>query len=130
MLALYVILGVLGALILFMLLRTIFTKKPTLAAPDGNDYGLDKDVLASHLQQAVQIPTVSMVGKYTENTQAFYDFRAFLEKTYPNVNRIAERTIINGFSIVYHVKGKNPDLIYAGRNRIRKSNLVMMVQDL
>lgn len=110
MLALYIILGVLGALILFMLLRTIFTKKPTLAAPDGNDYGLDKDVLASHLQQAVQIPTVSMVGKYTENTQAFYDFRAFLEKTYPNVNRIAERTIINGFSIVYHVKGKNPDL--------------------
>ena len=99
MLALYIILGVFGALILFMLLRTIFTKKPTLAAPDGNDYGLDKDVLASHLQQAVQIPTVSMVGKYTENTQAFYDFRAFLEKTYPNVNRIAERTIINGFSI-------------------------------
>ena len=37
-----------------------------------------------------------------------------------------------GFGVYLYLQsqGKNPDLIYAGRNRIRKSNLVMMVQDL
>lgn len=37
-----------------------------------------------------------------------------------------------GFGVYLYLQsqGKKPDLIYAGRNRIRKSNLVMMVQDL
>lgn len=37
-----------------------------------------------------------------------------------------------GFAVYLYLQshGKKPDLIYAGRNRIRKSNLVMMVQDL
>lgn len=37
-----------------------------------------------------------------------------------------------GFAVYLYLQsqGKKPDLIYAGHNRIRKSNLVMMVQDL
>lgn len=37
-----------------------------------------------------------------------------------------------GFAVYLYLQsqGKKPDLIYAGRNRIRKTNLVMMVEDL
>lgn len=37
-----------------------------------------------------------------------------------------------GYAVYLYLQshGKKPDLIYAGRNRIRKSNLVMMIEDL
>lgn len=37
-----------------------------------------------------------------------------------------------GFGVYLYLQshGKKPDLVYAGRNRIRKTNLVMMVEDL
>jgi phosphoglycolate phosphatase len=40
--------------------------------------------------------------------------------------------IASGFAVYAYCKsqGKNPRLVYAGRNRIRKTNLVMMIQDL
>ena len=68
MLALYVILGVFGALILFMLLRTIFTKKPTLDAPEGKDYGLAQEAMVYQLKQHVQIPSVYMARRYAQDT--------------------------------------------------------------
>lgn len=41
-------------------------------------------------------------------------------------------TIACGYAVYLYLEehGKEPDLIYGGRNRIRKSNLVMMVKDL
>ena len=68
------------------------------------------DTIAQHLSEAVQIPTISMVEEYVDNKQAFYDMHAWLEKTYPNIHKVAEKNIIQGFSLCYYIKGSDPSL--------------------
>ena len=90
------------------ILRTLFTpnKKPSVAPESNRD--IDKDVAAKHLSEAVRIPTISMTGpEYPP--QPFYDYQAFLDRTYPNIVAHSEKTVINGFSLIYHVKGTEPD---------------------
>ncbi|MEG2454305.1 MAG: M20/M25/M40 family metallo-hydrolase, partial [Clostridia bacterium] len=67
----------------------------------------DSDLIAKHLSEAVQIPTVSMTGDYVGLDKPFYDYHAFLEKTYPLIHKTAEKTIINTYSLLYLFKGKD-----------------------
>lgn len=102
--------GVLVIIVAVMIIRAIAAGKPDTQSPSSADYDLDANQIADRLAQAVRIPTVSMVGNYKDNAEAFYDFRDFLEKTYPALNAAATRHIINGFSIVYEIKGSDPSL--------------------
>lgn len=111
MIALWIVLGLLGALILFMLIRTVLCKPVEIKPGEFTARDFDIDTVSQHLSEAVQIPTVSMIGEYTNNTQAFYDYHAFLEKTYPLIHKTAEKRIVNGFSLVYYFKGKDSSLL-------------------
>lgn len=110
MIALWIVLGLLGALLVFMIARTLLCRPEKTETIECRDRDFDGSTVARHLSEAVRIPTVSMVGPYADNAQAFHDYRAFLERTYPLVHERAERSVVNGFSLVYRFRGKDPSL--------------------
>lgn len=94
-----------------MILRTMLNrpkKSPISTLPMAE--GIDGQKIAKHLSEAIQIPTITMVDEFSNNQQAFYDYHAFLERTYPLIHKNAEKTLIEGFSLIYHIKGSNQEL--------------------
>ena len=102
-----------GAVILFMILRTIFTRPPKSNAKQFTPVEADADKLLEHLSGAIQIPTVSMVEEFVGQDKPFLDFKKYLEKTFPLIHKTASVTVINGYSLVYHFKGNDSSLLPA-----------------
>ena len=108
--------GVLFDFIVLLITWPILVIRAICNRPKNNhpekleDPELDVDTIAQHLSEAVQIPTISMVEEYVDNKQAFYDMHAWLEKTYPHIHKVAEKNIIQGFSLCYYIKGTDPSL--------------------
>lgn len=102
-----------GMIVLFfaaLIIRTALNKPKHAPVELAPPVQIDKDKAVQHLREAVRIPTVSMVEDYVDNVQPFIDYRNWLEKAYPLLNEKAEHTIIADYSIIYHLKGKNPAL--------------------
>jgi carboxypeptidase PM20D1 len=68
---------------------------------------LNADKIAEHLSSSLQFQTISMVGDYLDKSKPFFDFQEYLQNTYPIISKVAERTIINKFSIVYKFSGSD-----------------------
>ncbi len=100
----------LGALFLFMLLRTVSTR-PKKEKEEGGAAvaNFDSLALAKKLSEAVQIPTVSMVGEDADDS-AFVRFHDWLKNSYPLLHERAEITNINRYSLIYYIKGSDPSL--------------------
>ena len=102
-----------GLIVLFfavLIIRTVLNR-PKVAPGKAQDLApIDKAAAVQHLREAIRIPTVSMTEDYVDNIQPFIDYRDWLEKTYPLLNAAAEREIIAGYSIIYHLKGTDPSL--------------------
>lgn len=101
-----------GALILFMILRTVFTKKKDLKPKTFEPFDFNKDELAKKLSEAVQIPTVTVVNE-GESYEAFDKYHKYLEKTFPNVFSNAEVNVIHEHSLVLIIKGSDESLLPA-----------------
>lgn len=97
-------------LITTMLIRTLCCKPKEVKAVEFKARDFDAETVANHLSEAVQIPTVSMIGEYEGVDKPFFDYHKFLEKTYPLIHKSAEKTIVNGYSLVYLFKGKDRSL--------------------
>lgn len=95
---------------LALIVRTALNRPKIPTGKAGKLPEIDKDAAVQHLREAIRIPTVSMVEDYVDNIQPFIDYRNWLEKTYPLLHANAERTIIEGYSIIYRIKGTNPAL--------------------
>ena len=78
-----------------MIIRTLLCKPQEIDAGEFKARDFDKDLIAKHLSEAVQIPTVSMVGEFEGQDKPFHDYHAWLEKTYPLIHKTAEKTVIN-----------------------------------
>ena len=102
-----------GIIVLFfavLIVRTVLNR-PKVAPGKAQDLApIDKAAAVQHLREAIRIPTVSMTEDYVDNIQPFIDYRDWLERTYPLLNAAAEREIIAGYSIIYHLKGTDPSL--------------------
>ncbi len=61
---------------------------------------------ARRLAEAVRYPSISYHRMEDMDLPVFQSFLDFLEKTYPGVHSRLERTLINGYSPVYHWKGR------------------------
>ncbi len=95
-----------------MSLRTLKYKEPDVLP--GAEYvvrKLDVPELAKKLSKALQIPTRSMIGEWKSIDQPFLDYHRYLEENFPTIHQIAEKTIINNYSLVYKFKGKNAALM-------------------
>lgn len=102
-----------AAVVLFFFalgIRTALNKPKKLPGKADELPVIDKAAAVRHLQEAIRIPTVSMVEEYVDNEQPFLDYRDWLAETYPLLHAKAERTIIAGYSIIYHLKGSDPTL--------------------
>ena len=106
----YSILGLVVALFLFMLIRTLLTKKPKLEDRNYQPHDVDLVRVASHLVGAVQIPTITLKDN-DEDGSVFYEYQAYLEKSYPQIMAIAEKTLINKYAVIYTVKGTDESLL-------------------
>lgn len=96
-------------LIGFILVRTFIFTKPipatkALSIPELRDSSIN------HLSQAIQIKTISNDNPDSIDVTEFTRFKLFLDSTYPLINHIVEKTIINDHSFIYHWKGKNASL--------------------
>ncbi len=110
MIVLWIALGVLGALILFMVIRTLCAKAIDVPDVPCKLREFDSDTVTKHISEAVQIPTVSMTGDFVGLDKPFYDYHAFLERAYPLVHKTAEKTYVNTYSLLYLFKGKNSSM--------------------
>ncbi len=103
------IFGALLCLILFMIVRTLLVKPVEEEHTPSTPVELDKDILAKHLSEAVQIPTVSLENINCDGS-VFYKYHDFLEKTYPTFHKVATKELVNKYTLFYTIKGKNPNL--------------------
>jgi len=60
--------------------------------------------------RALTFPTVSYDDRSRFDASAFRDFHDFLRTAFPLVHQQVERTVVNDFSLVYHVEGSDPSL--------------------
>ena len=104
------ILGVFVALILFMVIRTLLTKKPELENRNYVPHEVPLDRVKEHLIGAVQIPTVTLADNDCDGS-VFYEYQAYLEKCYPKIMAVAEKKLINKYAVIYTVKGSDPSLL-------------------
>ncbi len=68
------------------------------------------DSSLTRLSQAIQFRTVSYQDSSLTDTSQFEAFVSFLEKSFPLVHSRMTRERINGFALLYHLKGSNPAL--------------------
>ena len=106
---LYALLGALGSLLVFMILRTALTKPKKLVS-DYTEPEVDEKEITEILQNAIRIPTVT---KYKEgdDQSSFPVYHEFLKKTFPEIFKRAEVTVINGYSLIVKIKGSDESLL-------------------
>ena len=106
----YTILGLFVALIAFMLIRTLLTKKPKLEDRNYAPHNVDLKRVTDHLVGAVQIPTVTLPDNDADGS-IFYAYQEYLEKCYPKIMAVAEKKNVNKYAVIYTVKGSDESLL-------------------
>jgi len=109
---LFAVLVLLLALVAVVVWRseTVFQDRQPEPAADYREAPLDADAAVQRFAQALTYPTVSHDDRSNFDAQAFLDLQDFLAAAYPMVTAAAERTVINGFSLVYRLQGSDPAL--------------------
>ena len=106
MIALYIVLGLLGVLLLLVLiavLRTLLTPKKVSAWEPKRD-PVREQAYAETLSKMVQYETVSKKGEIRRET--FLGFHRLLEELFPLVHQNLEKIEIDG-SLLFHWKGRS-----------------------
>jgi carboxypeptidase PM20D1 len=71
---------------------------------------LDESAVLERFSQAIQIPTISYDDRSHFDQQAFTAFHEYLARSFPLVNQFTEQTRIADYSVIYQLKGQNPQL--------------------
>jgi len=104
-----VVVIVLSALLVYRA-ETTFQDLQIEPASGITQVGIDKESALQHFSDALKIPTISHDDRSNFDAAAFLEFHDFLEASYPLVHQHTERTVINDFSLVYHLPGYDPSL--------------------
>jgi carboxypeptidase PM20D1 len=92
-----------------LLVRTFTYKSKQVNVKAVAHAHIDEEAL-THLSEAIQFKTVSSGETGGFDSTAFSLFIAYLTKTYPRADSVLHKQRINGFSLLYTWKGKNPNL--------------------
>lgn len=106
------ILLLLGALILFMVIRALVVRPKPVPKTDYAPRTVNTQAVAAHLAGAVQIPTVTMKNNNMDGS-VFFAYQKYLEKTYPLIAARAEKVLINKYAVIYKVHGSDKTLLPA-----------------
>jgi len=71
---------------------------------------VDAASVADHLGEAIRIRTVSRSGESHWNTEEFLELHAWLARTYPAAHAALLREIVNGESLLFEWRGRDPSL--------------------
>lgn len=107
---LYTLLGLVAALIVFMVLRTVLIKPIIIEKKEFKPLKVDADRVAKRLSEAIKIPTVTVLDD-TMSYKPFLQYHKYLEDTFPSFHKTAEKEIINNYSLIYKIKGSDNSLL-------------------
>jgi len=75
-----------------------------------NKVAVDRVLVVQHFQQAIRIATISKDYPAPITPEPFLAFHQHLIDSFPTVHAAAERTIVNGYSLVYKFEGTQKNL--------------------
>jgi len=103
-----VVVGV-GSLTIF---RTLTAFEDVQPVPRHNLPQLSFEIPAvtSRFSEAIRIPTFSYDDRSRFDADAFLSFHRHLEQAYPLVHRFSQKTVVNDYSLVFHLPGANERL--------------------
>jgi carboxypeptidase PM20D1 len=90
--------------------ETVFEDRQVEPAAIEPRITFDEAGAVRRLARAVTFPTVSHDDRSRFDARAFLEFRGFLEESFPLVHERLEREVVNGYSLVYHLRGADPSL--------------------
>lgn len=108
-LGLLAILLIIAAILVFRATTTYEDRQLEPAAGIG-EIGLDEAGAVRRFSRALTYATISYDDRSNFDAEAFLQFHAFLESSFPLVNERATRTLVNDYSLVYHLPGSDPSL--------------------
>ena len=108
MLYFLIVLGLLAVLVLILAINTL-RFKPGKDAEPFEPIPLDEEMLARNLSEMIRIRTVTSALEQDVACDAFLDFHAFLEKTYPLAHKTLERETVGTYSLLYRWRGTGND---------------------
>jgi len=111
--ALWSLLGLIGALIIVMIVRTILARPAKETETDYKGIEFDQEEMGKKLAGAVQIPTVTVI-KEGMSYEPFLQYHKYLEHTFPLVFKKGQVTKINNYSLLIKIEGSDSSLLPAG----------------
>lgn len=104
--ALLAVLAVLVLLLLIAVVRTLFIKAPETDKKSAVSYTKEEEAeYARKLSEMIKIPTVS--ARDGDSLDEFRRLHAVLEREFPNVHRVMEKTDLDG-NLIFRWKGTDP----------------------
>lgn len=108
----YTVLAAFALFVVILVTRALLLKKPQKEDSDYKPRDIDAGAVAEKLAGAVRIRTVTLPDNDSDGS-VFYEYQAYLEKTFPLIASVAEKTIVNKYAVIYKVKGTDDSLLPA-----------------
>jgi carboxypeptidase PM20D1 len=89
---------------------SVFHDQQLEPATGITEINVDAQLATQHFSQALMFPTISYDERSNFDAAAFRDFRDFLQSAYPLMHENATQTIVNDYSLVYHLPGSDLSL--------------------
>jgi carboxypeptidase PM20D1 len=99
-------------LVVIMVVRANTAFKDVQLAPATGlpQVELDEDAVVERFAGAIRFRTVSHDDRSNFDADAFLAFHDYLEQSFPMVHEQASKTLISGYSLVYHIAGSDSSL--------------------
>ena len=89
---------------------TVFVDRQPAPASGYHPIRIDEEAAVQRFARALTFPTVSYDDRSQFDSEAFRNFRDFLQTAYPRVHEHATRTVVNGYSLVFQLQGADATL--------------------
>jgi carboxypeptidase PM20D1 len=89
---------------------SVFQDQQADPATGITEVDIEEQLATRRFSRALTFPTISYDDRSNFDAGAFRDFHSFLQSAYPLVHQHTTRTVVNGFSLVYHLPGSDPSL--------------------
>jgi len=108
-------LGILGLVVLVLAIMvyratTTFQDQSGQPRADVLNVTIDEAAAVQRFARSLTYPTISHDDRSNFDSAAFSSLIEYLQSAYPLVHQHMQRTVINGYSLVYHLPGSNPAL--------------------
>ncbi len=108
MIGIYIALGIIALLVLFILVRTILFRASPIENISKEEITFDKEKAVSALSAMIKCKTVSNLNRANEDDIEFEKFKKLLPELFPNIYEKCEyEELDQGRALIYRYKGKN-----------------------